>query len=380
MVKQKKKIALITMHDIINYGSFFQTVATEDIFRSLGCEVEVIDYRPDRRRGINIYFSLLNSFGIKNIARTVLSGILSFPFLYTRKRNFKRCYDKYYDLTKLYKNYDELIADPPKADIYCVGSDQVWNIITNQGLDPAYFLEFANDSYKMSFSSSLGIEQLNEEQCKFLKKGLERFRYISVREKSSQLYLQQILKRNDIKYVLDPTECITAERWTELLELDEIDIPRHPYVLLYILGREKRVVNYGKMIGKELDCSLIKVGGDLIRFVPNCKDMSTCNPVTLMALFRSATFVITNSFHGTALAIEFGRQFITTSNKNNPRFESILSLYNLSERFVTDDFDLKKSMKKIDYNNVNSIINTMRINTFDFAKDAVNMDGFNNEA
>ena len=38
------KVLNITLHAIDNYGSVLQALATETIFRKLGCEVETIDY------------------------------------------------------------------------------------------------------------------------------------------------------------------------------------------------------------------------------------------------------------------------------------------------------------------------------------------------
>ena len=38
------KIEIITLHNINNYGSVLQTYATQEIFKSLGYETEVIDY------------------------------------------------------------------------------------------------------------------------------------------------------------------------------------------------------------------------------------------------------------------------------------------------------------------------------------------------
>lgn len=41
--------------------------------------------------------------------------------------------------------------------MYCVGSDQTWNIECNYGIDPVYFLKNVPEDYKkVAFSASFG--------------------------------------------------------------------------------------------------------------------------------------------------------------------------------------------------------------------------------
>lgn len=44
------KLSLITMQGVYNYGSALQTYASQKILTDLGCEVEIIDYYPNRMR------------------------------------------------------------------------------------------------------------------------------------------------------------------------------------------------------------------------------------------------------------------------------------------------------------------------------------------
>ena len=50
---------------------------------------------------------------------------------------------------------------PLKADIFCTGSDQVWNSGWNQGVIPAYYLSFVKDnSVKIAYAASIGKNEL----------------------------------------------------------------------------------------------------------------------------------------------------------------------------------------------------------------------------
>ena len=44
----KKKVEVITLHRIVNYGSVLQAFATQKILEDKGYDVEFIDYYPER--------------------------------------------------------------------------------------------------------------------------------------------------------------------------------------------------------------------------------------------------------------------------------------------------------------------------------------------
>ncbi|MFR7517018.1 MAG: hypothetical protein ACLUVY_07445 [Bacteroides uniformis] len=72
--------------------------------------------------------------------------------------------------------------------------------------------------------------------------------------------------------------------------------------------------------------------------------------------------MVTDSFHGTAFAINFNTQFIEVlpNTKTGSRNQSILHLTDLQDRIVTDFNDFSLTNKKIDFERVNNIIATER--------------------
>lgn len=42
-----KRVEIITLHRITNFGSLLQTYATQEVVKRLGYDTEVIDYVPD---------------------------------------------------------------------------------------------------------------------------------------------------------------------------------------------------------------------------------------------------------------------------------------------------------------------------------------------
>ena len=77
--------------------------------------------------------------------------------------------------------------------------------------------------------------------------------------------------------------------------------------------------------------------------------------------FKNSDFIITDSFHGTCLAIIFNKQFITIANKKRglTRFLSLLEKLRLQNRLVlnTDSINYSQYLRNINYEKVNSILN-----------------------
>ena len=55
------KIAVITRHAIINYGSLLQTIATQKIINKLGHECQIIDYIEKEENYKNVEKTLLKN-------------------------------------------------------------------------------------------------------------------------------------------------------------------------------------------------------------------------------------------------------------------------------------------------------------------------------
>ena len=53
------KIAVITLHRVRNYGSSLQTLATQKALQREGCQVEIIDYYPERYTSLGLLYRIL---------------------------------------------------------------------------------------------------------------------------------------------------------------------------------------------------------------------------------------------------------------------------------------------------------------------------------
>ena len=73
--------------------------------------------------------------------------------------------------------------------------------------------------------------------------------------------------------------------------------------------------------------------------------------------------MFTDSFHGTVFSILFNKDFIVIGNKErgNSRFDSLLSLFGLQERYTSNPQTIQYLLsEKIDWNRVNQKLKSER--------------------
>lgn len=193
------------------------------------------------------------------------------------------------------------------------------------------------------------------------KEGLRNLDYVSVREKTAQELLGRISGRS-VKWVLDPTLLLNREDW-DAVASDSIKIEK-PYVFSYSLNSSPRYVRAVRKCADKLGLQVVNVMTSL----SGLTDKSFVNvygagPKEFLGLLRNARFVCTNSFHGTAFAINFGIPFLSILNRasgGNSRILSIAAALGLSNRVIMDDASPWEGIGEIDFEGVRAKLDEFR--------------------
>ena len=351
------KVSIITLHRVFNYGSVLQTYATERLFKNLGCETEVIDYIPPKWQNKALYWDISQKRGL---LKDGIYRILRAGSVILKKKTFGGFLNKNINLTKPYKSFEVLCNDCPEADIYCTGSDQVWNSHYS-GIDKAFYLRFVRDDAKrIAIAASIGKTELSEEEAKTVKEYLSDYSLVTVRESSAVSLLERIGIKSEV--ILDPTLQIEREHWISLASKRLI---KDRYLILMLLYNEdNNATEYARKISDEKGLKLVKLSWELKK--PPLVDvlMTHRRPEDFLSLFYYADYVVTNSFHGLAFSINLNKQFtVVKRNEFNSRIDSLLEITGLTERMINHNLDMNIVDKPIDYNKVNDILNNERIRT-----------------
>lgn len=347
-------IKTITCHDVYNHGASLQAFALLTYLESVGHVVEIIDYKPDYLSRHYQLWNVDNSVYDKPIIKQLyLVAKLPVRLLaLKRKRLFDIFTKKYLKLTtKRYHSSEELKRNPPQADVYIAGSDQIWNTLFQTGRDDVFYLDFAPSSAKrISYAASFATEDVADEYRPFIRKMLQNFDAVSIRERCS-LPLLASLGRTDGVAVCDPVFLLTREQWENMLPNQQI---HEKYLLVYDTEFSPKVKEIAKRIAKEKNLKIYNVSASRIGYAD--KDMWASSPMDFVQLIRDASYVVSNSFHASAFSIIFERDFcvINRSEGINERMKSLLSNFELEERLVAAYSE--KILNPIDYQLVRPLV------------------------
>lgn len=337
------KILTITLHSSQNPGSTLQAFALQHFLIRCGYEAEIIDYRPR-------YIS-----AGKNKIRNIAGKVLFWDKYLKKKQKFNQFSKKYMRLTpEMYKNYRELKSNPPEAEVYIAGSDQIWNCSYPCGNDKAYYLGFAENKIKMSYAASIGKKKIPQKELKWICDNIKDFSFISVREESSE-YLLKSAGIKDVQYVCDPVLLVNKTKYEEM----KINPQLKDYIAVYLVGRSKLLDKTISLLKKKYGCKVVLVGG----FTKRCdcdvhiKDIGPCD---FLGLISNAEFVVASSFHATVFAHIFKKDFaVILPEGNGARIEQFLQVTNLTDRIIRRESDISKAIEKIDFTS-----HTERLNKF----------------
>lgn len=354
------KIDIITLHRVVNYGSVLQTYALQEVFKDKGNEVEIIDYYPERLHIMGMTKRIKDkSEKLKNnILWRNLCRIIMFPSYIMRFWVFRKFLKKYINLTpKTYYKAEELYDDIPEADIYCTGSDQVWNSGWNEKIETPFFLDFVPANKKrFSYAASFGKSSLEEWEKKQTKEMLSKYSDISMRELSGVKILEELgLKGIN---VLDPTLLLNKKEWMKIASNKYKD---KRYVLVYNLNRNKKIDKYVEKLAKEKNLEIFYISYALHEVIKKGKMKCNVCVEDFLALIANAQYVVTDSFHATAFSINFNTQFmIVFPEKYSTRVESILKVTGLESRIVKDYLNISLADEKINFENANNKLEEQR--------------------
>lgn len=368
------KVAVVTRHAVANYGSLLQAIATQTVIEKMGHTCQIINYiRKDEsyeRRELTILKRKPN-WNASPVKRLLYLALRQ-PGSILVGRKFEKAQAKYLNLTRRYNSYEELIGDKPKADIYLTGSDQVWGPTEDGSYDSCYCLSFTEDSDKrIAYAASFGRMNLTEEPQEFFKKWLHRYHHIALREDSAV----ELVSKMGIaaEQVIDPTLLLSKEEWLPYVG----KAPQKDYILIYQLHNDKRLNKYAKKVSKETGLPLIRISASAHQF---CRGGAFCfapDLGTFLAYIKGATCLITDSFHGTAFAINFNTQFVEVlpNNGTHTRNLSILTMTGLEDRILRDLSDVSLATKKQDYSRVNEILKQQREHSYCVLKKMIEDEG-----
>lgn len=347
------KIATITCYDVDNYGATLQAYALCQYINNEGIECQVIDYHPTyhRKSICSISNRKYNKIWLRPLYLLYKIPIRFYKRTQLKKRRyrFELFRRNHIPSTKRYYGYENLLINPPEADIYIAGSDQIWNTTFPNGTDPAFYLDFGNPKKRLSYAASFAVKFIEQHKQAFLKNHLRKFDSISVREKSALKILED-LGYNGIN-VVDPVFLLDSSQWDQVAS-NLIDEAKE-YVLVYDFFYQKNICDIAKFLAKISGKKIYSISPHKLKYAD--KHFYNYGPDVFISLIRNAYIVISNSFHGTAFSLIYKKDFIFVNRPDslNERMQNLLDNYGLQSRLVNSVQEVRDlALRPIDWDRV----------------------------
>ena len=345
-----------------NYGQLLQCYALQKFLSNIGHEPFLIKYNYEKDVASPLYIKAIKALNPVRLLKYINKKI--HKSLVRREENLSsRDFDKF--RTKYikqeafeYSSWKQLKSNPPEADAYIVGSDQVWRFSpsvtnSNKGMIHSYMLDFGSCSTKrLSYAASWGLDFLSKELIDEINPLLKKFDYVSVREQNGIELCKQCGVSN-AEWVADPTMLLTPEVYRDLYktELQSIRMPKEKF--LYMLNNKSDFdIEKVYSFAEEKKLKVIYVTGN---GVINKKEKFFATIPEWLYLIDNAEYVVTNSFHCGVFSTLFNKKYgivgLTGIHKGmNKRIDSLFERFNISPRYINEslnilDVDYKADLK-----------------------------------
>lgn len=327
------KIAILTFHRALNYGAVLQAYALQKKVKEFNCDTQILNYKCEylekiyspfyiQRKSIKKFLYMLCAIGVVCKKRHIFSDFLK----------------KYCILSDKKYTYQNIKEADKEYDCFIVGSDQVWNYqLTN--CDEIFFLNFAEKARRASYAASFGFSYIDTDYRERCRELLEKFDYLSVREKSGKMILKDLVDK-DVMCVPDPVFLLSAEEWKKMAQITT----HKPYILVYKL-LNPRVYDYAEALAKKTGKTIVEIQAPIKQF----RKFEKYRVVTVeqfLGWVLGADYIVTDSFHATAFSIIFNKtpKVILGAGKNNSnsRLTDMLQMFNLKDLIVNSEITVDK--------------------------------------
>lgn len=351
-----KKIGIVTFcNSKDNYGQILQCYALQEFLRKHGFEPFLI--RVKSSGSANAASEESNK--AKSWLRYVVH-LKSYIALYQKQRRYKKyCLtaenekrrfgdfvEKHIVATPTVYDEHALKLNPPKADAYICGSDQIW------GGSFCYYLDFAPEgSIRIAYAASFGgVNQFNAEYEKQVSHLLNKFSFVGCREKSGVNTCGR-LGRKDAVQVVDPTLLLDTIDYGKIESISK-KYSGKKYVLLYLLGNPTNLdVKTVYAYARKKACDVVYVASQG-QYDNKGKEWASIEE--WIGLIKHAELVVTNSFHGTVFSLIHHTPFVTVPlakaySRMNVRVVELLEKCNMTNRLWHSSIFKEKNLEEMDF-------------------------------
>lgn len=358
-------IGILTLWSVPNYGTFVQAYALQRFIEKLSGRkvVQIAHLDPHHFNFYYNYKKYLQDYGIfsKQFIRSIFIKSIQD---HGRFNCFKNAYNMIPHTDCITK---ENIRDFSFNKVF-LGSDILWDYSLEPFNKDKMLFGVGIKGEINSYAASFGTVKAGEDYPKYVVKGLNRMKYISVRDEKSADIVKQITGKKPT-VVLDPTWLWNFHNDDNIVE-PEVD----DYILVYGQNFTDRfienLISFANKINKKiiaLDCN-----SDNYEWCDVLIHQSELSPFEWVGYFKKADYVATSTFHGLTFSLIFNKKFAFCKTD----FIMAKVEFLLKELKLLSTFDDKEDVKGMllrdwNYDEINRIIESKRKQSIEFLVSAI---------
>lgn len=345
-----KRVGILTLfYKTWNFGAQLQALALQRVIQGLGYECEQIRFVWSREQTRLNY----ESASVDQEAFESFAG---------RIPHSRKVYTP--------ETLDEANEE---YDIFICGSDQIWGVKDSMPIHVLPQMAFSfvrGGKRRIVYGASFGSGDIAENRKEVLRCFLGRLDAVSVREQSAATVVESMAGKPVVS-VLDPVMLLPAGEWERIAQMDGGDCPEEGYVLLYNVSCSQTLYREAKKYAEKQQLRMVNL---------SYMEGTSVGPCDFIRLIAHADSVLTDSFHGSVLAVLFHKPFVTfgvdlidTEFSRNIRVKDMLKICGLENRFCrseTEDW-LSVLESQVDYRIVDERIRKAVNCSMDFLRGAL---------
>lgn len=353
------KIGILSMQEVKNYGSFLQAFSLKSNIEALGHRCEFVNIVPGEQ---------LEGYRIGKFHKLALLAQRLWGWDFMRRMKYIYRFQSRFAQEFLPELGVKKGPTDGHFDTVVIGSDEVFNCAQKTwfGFSRQLFGEGLDADKIITYAASFGattIPKLETMGIKGTVAGLlKKLDRISVRDANSLAVVQELTGKTPEKHV-DP---VLIFDYTKFMP-DKVDMDHYMIVYTYP-GRitEREEIGAIRQYAKEKGLTLVSIG----HYFPWCDRTIVPHPFEVLAYFKYASCIVTDTFHGTVFSIKFNKPFCTLiRNMNSQKLSHLLEQFGLTDRIARSGHDIPSIMgNPIQYAPVNELIQQERKRSLEYLK------------
>lgn len=303
-----------------NYGALFQSCGLYSFLTKLGYEVSYVtlSQRPQKNKSKI------------NIAKEWGKKIIMLPHkaeFNARERKFRKFASETQNQI-VYQTREELFSNPPDADVYISGSDQVWNAVS---MHEDLFLAYVpRGKRKISYAASMGNEKIPSQNKPRFAELISEYASVSVREDTIIDIIKQFTNKPIYQHI-DPVFLKSRSDW-ELLERPYEKLKFKKYILTYVIEWSKDFNSQLKNLKKKTGLPVVSLNLGNMKKVCADQIIYDASPSEFLYLLHHCEYMVATSFHGVAMSVVYNKPFLPLAGVNMPtRIQSLMRHFGIDK-------------------------------------------------